>query len=57
MPTFEEDDQLFEEYTRYVGLTHGIPDDFDTWVNNNYGTSRKRSRSIKRNNGGRNYDY
>jgi hypothetical protein len=57
MPTFEEDDKLFEMYTRYVSSTHGIPDDFDTWVSNEYGDSKKRSRSIRRNNNGRNYDY
>lgn len=57
MPTFEEDDQLFEKYTRYVSSTHGIPDDFDTWVFNEYNGSKKRSRSVRKNNGGREYDY
>lgn len=57
MPAFEEDDELFEEYARYVSLFHGIPDDFDTWVHNNYGNSRKRSHSVRRNNNLKGYDY
>lgn len=56
MPMFEEDDDLLREYARYVSSTHGIPEDFDTWVHSEYGDSRKRARSIRKNNT-KGYDY
>jgi hypothetical protein len=30
----EEDDVLMEQYQRYVLSNTGIPEDFDTWVQN-----------------------
>ena len=49
MPRFDEDDELLEEYSRYVRSSSGIPDDYDTWVQLEYGESKKRSRKMKQN--------
>lgn len=56
MPHFDEDDELLEEYARYVRSSSGVPEDYDTWVQSSYGELRKRSRKIK-NNSSKHYDY
>lgn len=48
MPRFDEDDELLERYERYVISTPGVPEDYDTWVLNEYGENRKRSRKPRR---------
>ncbi|CAB4156629.1 hypothetical protein UFOVP658_87 [uncultured Caudovirales phage] len=50
MSRFEEDDELLEEYSRYVKSFHGVPEDYDTWVHSEYGESKKRTRSPRRHN-------
>jgi hypothetical protein len=57
MPAFEEDEDLFDKYQRYVRSTTGIPDDYDTWVQTEYGESKKRSRKQRSNQSGKFYDY
>jgi hypothetical protein len=57
MPAFEEDEDLFIEYQRYVRSTSGIPDDYDTWVQSEYGESKKRSRKQQKNGNSKFYDY
>jgi hypothetical protein len=57
MAQFDEDEELLEEYARYVRSVTGIPDDYDTWVQSGYGESRKRSRKPKNHGGGKYYDY
>jgi hypothetical protein len=48
MPRFDEDEDLLDEYERYVVTNHGVPEDYDTWVLNNYGEGRKRARKPQR---------
>lgn len=57
MPAFEEDEDLFIEYQRYVRSISGIPDDYDTWVQSEYGESKKRSRKQQKNGNSKFYDY
>ena len=48
MARFEEDDDLLDEYQRYVISCKGTPDDYDTWVSLQYGENKKRYRKPKR---------
>ena len=56
MAQFDEDEELLEKYSRYVCSVTGIPDDYDTWVQAEYGESRKRARKPKNSNY-KNYEY
>ena len=56
MPRFDEDEELLEEYSRYVRSSSGIPDDYDTWVQAEYGESKKRARKAPKQNS-KHYDY
>lgn len=48
MPRFDDDEELYEEYQRYAQGVHGVPDDYDTWLESSYGgTKRRRSRKSK----------
>lgn len=56
MANFDEDDELLEEYARYVRSVSGVPEDYDTWVQSSYGELRKRSRKPKNGNS-KHHDY
>jgi len=56
MPNFEEDEDLFEMYQKYVISNSGIPEDYDTWVQTAYGESRKRPHKQKNNNNNKYYE-
>jgi hypothetical protein len=45
MPKFEydDDDDLFEEYQRYVQSANGEAEDYDTWVDSVYHGKRRRA--------------
>lgn len=48
MPRFDDDEELYEEYQRYAQGAHGVPDDYDTWIESVYGgTKRRRSKKGK----------
>jgi hypothetical protein len=48
MPRFDDDDDLYEEYQRYAQGAHGVPEDYDTWLESVYGgTKRRRSKKHK----------
>jgi hypothetical protein len=32
MSEYDDDEEMFDEYQRYVRATTGIPEDYDTWV-------------------------
>jgi len=48
MPRFEDSDDLYIEYQRYAQGAHGEPEDYDTWLESEYGrTKRKRPKKQK----------
>lgn len=43
---FDEEDDMFEEYERYVISNPGIPDDYETWLQNQP-INHKRKKKLK----------
>lgn len=39
-----EEDDLFEAYQRYVVSNHGIPEDYDTWVQSQPSGQRRKKK-------------
>jgi hypothetical protein len=48
MSAYEDDNEdMFEEYQRYVRVNPGIPEDYDTWLQTETAGQRRKSRKPK----------
>ncbi len=48
MSAYEDDNEdMFEEYQRYVRVNPGIPEDYDTWLQAETAGQRRKSRKPK----------
>lgn len=44
----DDEDEMFEEYERYVISNQGIPEDYETWLQNQPTSHRRKKKSKPR---------